>query len=337
MSLLLRYRYFNLAIGLLITLGVFSQISYALSCKQNGNIRQDIILDKSIKVSSAHTKPGTLLWRSQDYTTILQCVDDWNIGYGEDAFLYWDPQSRLGQIHRSIEVGVHYNDLDIQLVNGRRQNTGSGTGAWGSPGIVTLYYYLYIKATGNPPPESGKIEDNNAYPVFQVDGMYGLNNIPSRNFNNYISGLNNIQFISCTPKITVVGNQGSSINFGTIAYQNALVGKVEKQAPFFIIVNLFDSDNGQNCRDQAIQASFSSTYPTQDNSVLLPTRDSGFGIFISQDTMPDVPITMQRSVDLGFFNGTSVKKNFIANLLWLNTNPKIGPFTTSVNIDVTLK
>jgi len=337
MSSLVKHKRLGLATGLLFTLGAFSQSSYAMSCKQNGNIRQDILLNKPIKVSTANTKPGTLLWRSQNYTSTLQCMAGLVTGYGEDAFLYWDPQARMGQIHNSIEVGMNYHGVDIKPINGRKQNTGDGTGAWGSSGTVTLYYYFYIKATGNPPPESGKIEDNNVYSVFQVDGMYGLNNIPNRNFNSYISGLNKIQFVSCNPKITVVGNKGSSVNFGAIAQQNALVGKVEKQVPFSIAVNLSDPESGQDCQGQALQASFSSTYPVQDNSVLLPTRNSGFGVFISQDTTPGTPITMNSPVDLGLFNGTRVDKNFIASLLWLSTDPKVGPFTTSANINVIFK
>ncbi|NIH15955.1 MAG: transposase [Serratia symbiotica] len=60
-------------------------------------------------------------------------------------------------------------------------------------------------------------------------------------------------------------------------------------------------------------------------------------IFISQDTTPTIPITMNSAVDLGLFNGNRVEKNFFARLLWLSTDPKVGPFTTSANIDVTFK
>lgn len=49
MSSLLKHKNLGLAAGLLVTLGTFSQSSYALSCKQNGSIRQDIVLDKAIK------------------------------------------------------------------------------------------------------------------------------------------------------------------------------------------------------------------------------------------------------------------------------------------------
>lgn len=243
MSSLLKHKNLGLAAGLLVTLGAFSQSSYALSCKQNGSIRQDIVLDKAIKVSTANTAPGALLWRSQTFTSTFQCTDDWNNPKGENAYLYWDPQSRMSQIHNSIEVGVTYQGIDVKPTKGARQDVGPGTECRRSGSrclsparslTVTVSYAIYIKATGKAPPAGGKINDNNSYSVFQVDGVGGLNGTPNSNFNAYISGLGNIQFISCNPKITVVANNGSTVNFGTIPRQNAVVGKIEKQVPFSV-------------------------------------------------------------------------------------------------------
>ena len=44
MFFLLKHNRPGLAAGLMIMLGLFSQSSHALSCKENGNIRQDIVL-----------------------------------------------------------------------------------------------------------------------------------------------------------------------------------------------------------------------------------------------------------------------------------------------------
>jgi hypothetical protein len=346
MSSLLKHKNLGLAAGLLVTLGAFSQSSYALSCKQNGSIRQDIVLDKVIKVSTANTAAGALLWRSKPFTSVFQCVDDWNNPRGEHAFLYWDPQSRMSQIHNSIEVGVTYNSVDIKPTKGAKQDVGPGTECRPSGNscrppakslTVTVSYAIYIKATGKAPPAGGKINDSNAYSVFQVDGVGGLNGTPNSNFNAYISGLGNIQFISCNPKINVVANNGSTVNFGTIPRQNAVAGKIEKQVPFSVSANMSDPTTGQDCKGETLQASFSSTYPVQDNSVILPTSDSGFGIVLSQATTPNTPIMMNSPVDLGLVNGTVVEKNFLASLKWLNTNPRVGPFNASANIDVTFK
>ncbi|NIG62075.1 MAG: hypothetical protein G5663_00105 [Serratia symbiotica] len=46
---------------------------------------------------------------------------------------------------------------------------------------------------------------------------------------------------------------------------------------------------------------------------------------------------MNSAVDLGLFNGNRVEKNFFASLLGLNTDLKVGHFTTSANMDVTFR
>lgn len=346
-SLLLKHKNLGLAAGLLVTLGTFSQSSFALSCKQNGSVSQIITLDKPIKVSTANTAAGALLWRSQTFTSTFQCVDDRDYPKGENAYLYWDPKKDMRNIDKSIEVGVNYNSVDYKLTNGARKDVGPGTqcrpngrGGCAKPAqslSVTVTYSLYIKATGAPPPAGGKITNNGTYSVFQVDGVGGLNNVVGSNFNAYINGLGNIQFISCNPKITVVANNGSTVNFGTIPRQNAVAGKIEKQVPFSVSANMSDPATGQDCKGETLQASFSSTYPVQDATTILPTSDSGFGILISQAATPNTPIKMNSPVDLGLVNGSTVEKNFMASLKWLNTNPKVGPFTASANIDVTFK
>lgn len=98
----------------------------------------------------------------------------------------------MGKIHNSLEVGVTYNSVDIKPVKGLKQSVGPGTacnrdshGKCQPPAqslSVTVSYAVYIKATGNPPPPGGKIEDNNTYSVFQVDGVLGLNSKPNSNF-----------------------------------------------------------------------------------------------------------------------------------------------------------
>lgn len=334
-------------IGLLVILSFFSKSTYALSCTQNGNIRQDIVLDKPIKVSMANLKPGTLLWRSQTYTSTFQCDDDWKYPEGEDTYLYWDPETRIGKIHNSIEVGVTYNGIDIKPVKGLKQYVGPGTecnrnsrGKCQPPAkslAVTVSYAVYIKATGNQPPLGGKIEDNGSYSLFHVDGLLGLNSTPKINFNTYISGLGNIHFISCKPIIHVMAQNGSSINFGTMTQLKAESGKIEKQVPFSIVANISAYEDRQNCQDETLQVSFSSASHLKDGHLILPSIDSGFGIFISQAKKPETPIMMNTPVELGFINNTYVEKNFIANFKWLNNTPKIGSFTASANIDVTFR
>jgi hypothetical protein len=331
---------------LLVTLGAFSQNSYALSCKQNGSVRQDIVLDHEIKVSTANTAPGALLWRSPTFTSTFQCVDDQRKPEGEHAYLYWDPKRNLSSIHNSIEIGVTYASVDYRLSAGAKADVGPGTACrlsgsrCASPAqslSVTVSYSVYIKATGNPPPAGGRINNNSSYSVFQVDGVLGLSGILNQNFNAYISGLGNIRFISCNPIVTVSANNGRVVNFGSIPRQNAVVGKIEKQIPFAVSADMSGPDSGQDCQGQVLQASFSSVNPVRDTNTIMPTSDSGFGIQLSQQDTPSTYIPMNTPVSMGLINGSNVTKNFLASLRWLSTSPRVGPFTASANIDVTFK
>ena len=127
MFFLLTHKHRGLTAGLIITLAAVSSNSYALSCKKNGSIRQDIVLAEQIKVSTANTVPGALLWRSPTFTSTFQCVDDRNHPGGENAYLSWDPKNNLKSIHNSIEIGVNYGSIDYKLVNSARQDIGPGT------------------------------------------------------------------------------------------------------------------------------------------------------------------------------------------------------------------
>lgn len=346
MFFLLKHKNPGLIAGLMVMMSIFSQTSFALSCKKNGSVRQDIVLAEVIKVSTANTAPGALLWRSRTFTSTFQCIDDRNKPEGENAYLYWDPKMNLKNIHNSIEVGVNYNSIDYKMVNSARQDVGPGTRCrkQGSRCLspaqsqsITVSYSIYIKATGAAPPAGGRITNTGSYSLFQVDGVGGLNNVADSNFNAYISGLGNIRFISCNPKVTVTANNGSAVNFGSIPRQNAKVGYIEKQVPFSVSADTSGPESGQDCQGQVLNASFSSTYPVQDTTTILPSSDSGFGILLSQQEAPTSYIPMNTPVEMGLVNGTRVTRNFLASLKWLSTSPKVGPFRASANIDVTFK
>jgi hypothetical protein len=333
-----------LLLGLLTTL--FSTSSYALTCKRasDDSVNQDISLTHQINVSTANLTPGTILWRSETYTSTFKCTDTNNYPKGEDAYLWWDPVSQMSSIHNSLEVGVTYLGSDIKPTKGANVDVGPGTVCNKSgnrckpPALsqtLTVSYAVYIKATGNPPPSGGVITDNGKYAIFQVDGVGGLNSTPNSNFRANISGLGNIKFISCNPQITVSANNGSTVDFGRIPARNAVVGKIEKQVPFSITANLTGA--GQDCQGQTLMASFSTTYPNQDNQVILPTGDSGFGIVLSRADAPTTWLNFNTPTELGYVNGSVVENNFLASLKWLSVKPTIGTFNASANVDVTFK
>ncbi|KNC87950.1 fimbrial protein [Trabulsiella odontotermitis] len=308
--------------------------SFALSCKEAGtnSVKQVITLDKPIVVSTSSLTAGTLLWRSQTFSSTFKCEDTDGYPRGEDAYLYWDPTTLMQSIHKSLEVGVTYHSVDYKPSPSAKTLVGPGTTCRpdGRGGCT-----VYIKATGQQPPQNGQITDNSQYALFQVDGVGGLNNRPNSNFRAYIAGLGNIHFISCNPQITVVANNGTLVNFGKIPARNAVTGKIEKQVPFSVQANLTGA--GQDCQGQTLIASFSTTYPTQDTTTILPTTNSGFGILISPADNPTGWIPLKTPVPLGYVNGSVISTNFLASLKWLSTTPKEGTFNASANIDVTFK
>lgn len=330
---------------LVLSSALFSTSSFALSCKKNGTeVSQIITLNDQINVSTANLKPGTLLWRSPTFTSTFTCKDTENHPEGEDAYLYWDPLGRMQSIHNSLEVGVTYLSSDIKPVKGSRTDIGPGTvcdrrnGRCRPPAIsqtFTVTYSVYIKATGNPPPSNGTINDTNTYAIFQVDGVGGLNNKEGSNFRAYVNGLGNIRFIARNPKITVSANNGSTVNFGSIPARNAVVGAIEKQVPFSVRADLTGA--GQDCQGQTLMASFSTQQPTQDTNTILPSNDSGFGILLSRADAPTTWLSMNTPTQLGMINGSVVESNFLASLKWLSVKPKIGTFNATANIDVTFK
>lgn len=326
---------------------LFSTGSFALSCKNtSGGVRQDIVLDQEITVPTATLIPGTLLWRSQTFTSTFVCSDTDNHPSGEHAFLYWDPLGEMQKIHASLEVGVTYNNIDIKPVNGAKNDVGPGTVC--RPGLngqgclspaqsqtLTVTYSVYIKATGNPPPASGAITDPSSYALFQVDGEGGLNGNEGSNFRPYLTGLSNIRFIACHPKVSVIGNQGNTVDFGKVISGNAKPGSVAKRVPFTVQADL--TGPGQDCRGQTLMASFSTSYPIHDNTTILPTTDSGFGIALSQGDTPASFIPLNESTLLGMAGGEVVENSYLASLVWLSTRPKTGRFDASVTVDVTFK
>lgn len=352
---------FTKTLGLLFALLLmgWSPYSFSMYCAAvTGSNAPVISIDAPIKVP-ATVKAGTVIWRSATSTYRQLRCDSSESGlkvniYGDNANFYWDPNSVIPGLDKSLEVGITYMNIDYPLYNGYGLRIGPALTCtpFCNPGETNqnflrrnvyigsnldVTFQVYVKATGLPPPASGKITNSGTYLLFKVGGDKELNAVPPGNFGGLISGLNNISFISCKPTIRVAGTSGSTLSFGSISQRNAAVGKIEKQLPFSINVDMSGADNGQACAGTTMQATFSTTFPMRDGTTLMPASDSGFGIVLSQAASPNTPIVMNKVVNLGLVNGTVVQNRFIAGLKWLSTKPKVGPFNASATVDVTFK
>lgn len=333
------------------------QAAMALSCKdaQTQAINRLITLNDDIYVSTGDLTPGKLLWRSENFTVTFRCVDDAYMPGGERSYLYWDPATRVANIHPSIKVGVTYQSVNYELVKGARLEIGPGTSPpanrtncslyWNrsrasscaTSQTVTVTFSVYIIATGAAPPATGQINDNNTYDLFQVDGVGGLNSNPNSNYRASISGLGRIRFISCNPDIQIRANNGNVVDFGRIPASDAQPGAIARSVPFSVEINMTGENAGNACSTRALVASFSTTYPVQDQTTILPTSDSGFGIVLADANSPSTPIAMNNTMPIGVFNGTSVQHGYIASLKWLSNRPRIGPFQATATIDVSFR
>ncbi|EFE23816.1 hypothetical protein EDWATA_01144 [Edwardsiella tarda ATCC 23685] len=346
-----------LLLALVIFMGLsFSRQASALSCREGsyawsrypiGDITQLIDIGQPIILSASDFSAGNLIWRSRNFTATLTCWDNWNTGRGEHAYIYWNPRSAFGNLHRSLAIGVSINGIDYDNVNLRQSGNrpsgpdlgeGTSTDSWGyaRPRTLTVSYSVYIKATGLPPPP-GDFPALGLPSLFQVDGVGGLDARPNGNFNAYISGLDKIRVIHCNPQINVQTNGGNSINFGTLSAAKARPGVIAAQQPFTITAKLL----GGQCGGQQLQASFSTLKPdVSDRTLILPDTAPGVGIFLSKASDPSQPIPLQTNVDFGrklHDKQHEVSENFVANLKWLTDRPKAGKFHATANVDITFK
>lgn len=344
--------------SVLMLLLVLPNAAWALSCKEamTQSVNQVITLHDEIVISKGDAVRGRLLWRSDDYTVSFRCVDAQGAPQGEDAFFYWDPDRTVAQIHPSIEVGVTIKHVDHGINGvGPRMLAGRGTVPpanrpnckmyWNNARakrcatsmVLNVTFSIYIKATGSPPPQNGQINNWGVYDLFQVDGEGGLNTIPNSNFRAGVSGLGQIHFIACNPNITVIGNSGSTVNFGRIPVADINKGKVQSQVPFQIQVDMTHPGAGNECSNRTLIASISTLNTVKDGILIMPKLNGGFGIAISQADTPGHFIQLKKSIPLGPVNNTLMNYDFLASLIWTDDTAKLGPFSATATVNVTFR
>jgi type 1 fimbria pilin len=305
-----------------------------------------------IKITPAQISAGAVIWRSPTITRQLSC----SLSRGEynslNAFFYLDPKSTVANLDPSLEIGVTYLSSNFKVAPVNRIDVGPAArcivfceddaGRFKSQRTYTslpfnVSFQVYVKLTGKPPLNAGVIPSF-THTVLQVGGGADTSNtLPTGNFTTTLSGLNQISFITCRPTITVTGNNGQTVNFGTISSKQFVPNTIAKQVPFSVNVNMSGADNGQACPRSTMQATFSTTHDVRNRTTIMPAENSRFGIVISKAATPTVPIVMNSVVDLGLVNGTVVQNKFMAGVQWLTVAPLVGPFTASATVDITFK
>ena len=357
MKLKMKRHLFHALAAMLILLAI-PNAAWALSCKDamSQSVNQVIPLLDDIIISKGDAVRGRLLWRSDDYTVSFRCVDAQGAPQGEDAFFYWDPDRTVARIHPSIEVGVTIKNVDHRINGGsprilagqgtvppaNRQNckmywNNSRARKCATSMMLHITFSIYIKATGSPPPQNGQINNHGVYDLFQVDGEGGLNTAPNSNFRAGVSGLGQIHFIACSPDITIIGNSGSTVNFGRIPVADINKGAIQAQVPFQIQVNMTHPGAGNECSNRMLVASISTLNTVKDGSIIMPKLNGGFGIAISPADTPGHFIELKKSIPLGPVNNKLMNYDFLASLIWTDDTAKLGPFSATATVNVTFR
>lgn len=334
-----------------------AQTSWALACfagagigAWNGNNTQVETITQPILVPKGITKANTTLWRSQTFKTTFTCFDDWAYRRVENAKLYWDPQNKLSSIDPSIQVGITIDGVDYPLTYRLNKDIGLATQypihifncrsnftirGCATPKTLTVSYSIFVKATGAAPPSDGRIKNFERYSLFQVDGFAALNSKPNSNFNLYIQGLNNIQFVECNPEVTVKGTSYNTIDFGTIPYNAGRANQVLNRLSFDIVADLSRSDTGGVCNGKVLMVSFSSANSKNGNTILPAGRDD-LGIQIFQSGS-QTPLTLNTPVALATVNYGTASNVFDTALLQLKDNLIVGRFAATAVVEITFK
>ncbi len=343
-----------LSVLLLILAMCGSQAAFSMTCSTALGGATEALTMGPIKVSPAQVRAGAEIWRSATITRQFMCSDTPRTLDVDtlSGFLFLDPFITVAGLDPSLEVGVIYKGRNTKASYGSRINIGQAVNCtpFCEPGNSLAYlnrYYalpvnvsfqVYVKLTGKAPPGSGKIAGAGTVTVLKLaGGNDSFGNLPASNFATTLTGLNGVSFMSCQPTISVTGNNGATISFGSVSSRDFVANKIGKQVPFSVNVNMSGADNSQACPGSTIQATFSTTHTVRNQTTIMPATNSRFGIVVSRAATPLEPLVMNRVVDLGLANGTVVQNRFMASIQWLTSSPLIGPFSASATVDITFK
>lgn len=331
----------------------WSQAGFSMTCTTALGANTEAVAIPPTKVSLAQVKAGAEIYRSAKITRQFMCYDTprtLNIDT-LSGFFFMDPLITVAGLPPSLEVGVIYKNRYNKASYGSRINIGQAVNCtpFCDPGNslaglnryyalpVTVEFQVYVKTTGSAPPSDGKVNAGTVTVLKLGGGDDKFGSLPAANFSTTLSGLNGVSFISCQPTISVTGNSGATVNFGSVSSKDFVAGKIGKQVPFSVNVNMSGADNGQACPGATMQATFSTTHTVRNQTTIMPATNSRFGIVVSKAATPLEPIAMNKVVDLALVNGTLVQNRFMAGIQWLTASPLIGPFSASATVDITFK
>ena len=245
--------------------------SHALGCWNGsdsfGSVTSTFNLPGNLYVA-ANAPVGTIIWQSPQQNLKLYCTQS----IGENVYFWVNPQNQA--LAPGLQIGI--------LFKGRTYTQSSGaidTGIYvpwnGWVGTTLQYSIVLLKTSGAPSSGTATVSQ---YPVFQLDGIGGINATPDINFNQLINGT-----VTFTPGGTcnLSANGQYTVNLPTVASgQFAAVGSSAGRTSFTI--------RATDCSDGVKTATFRfSGAQDKNNAVLFANSGSARGVAVNLGSSDD--------------------------------------------------
>lgn len=169
-----------------------SKFSFALACYAVVNdsdiATETVRVDDVIIPESAEN--GSIIWRSEIYNRKVKCNQ---AGVDEYAYFYPFPNITPEELPEGMTFGLVYNGIYYDLESSGSKIKTDIYVKKGEEGNGNINVQVYIKKNGTI---SGGY--NGDLPVYQLDGVGGLNGTPGSNYKFNLSNLSNIATGNCS-------------------------------------------------------------------------------------------------------------------------------------------
>ncbi|WP_175831007.1 fimbrial protein [Burkholderia cenocepacia] len=275
---------------------------------------------------------GYVIWVSPVRTTSGYCYKDLgdagSLKVVDNIYFYANP-NRTDPAAWGLEIGIRYKGVDYF---DKTSNRGGGvfTGYSVPPcsrydfdrgrcqrTSISIDYQVVVRKRGNwvQPP-------SDIYTVFQFDGEFGLNAFGT-SFQYRLSGLRNLKPTPCFVDVLVTPEPGI-VNFGQVqAVGNGFLPAVPRKR--------FSLSLTKKCNVAVrVDGYFETSYPVQ-NGLLVPAKDSNFGIGIEDSQGKAIPFNEQ--FNLAQFPSNVMNQSVLMDAVLKSFGPpKIGRFDATATI-----
>lgn len=308
---------------------------WAMACERvdGAGLNMYESIGSPVKVPT-YVPDGTVIWRGPTRSIAAICRRD-QVAYRDEMepiYFYVNPRDVAASVW-GIDFGMRVNGAD-QWPAGGGEDAAISTGATVPPclegaiadcpnsGVFYLSFQPVIRKRGLTP--YSPIPDPD-YALYQLDGKHGLN-VLNNNFVYHITDLEFIEATSCNIDVTVTPSPGI-VDFGTVQWTTTGFNPTVPTENFSLILDK------SGC-DSPIGINGYITTPYSNMDLILPTRNSNFGIRIV-NALSGSPISLSTPFYLANFSSTEMRKEvfFRAEMVSFG-EVETGPFSATATIEI---